>query len=1114
MSNLHQKGRATRPNRRRGWATGLLILGGILWGQPAEERVHAIDSSRPIGFNREIRPILSENCYACHGPDAGSKKIRLRLDTEAGARADLGRGRRAIVPGAPERSEMIRRITHRDEALRMPPVDSPHRLTEREITLLTEWIRQGAPWEAHWAFVRPQRPTLPRVSQKEWVRNEIDTFVLSRLEEAGLRPSPEADRATLLRRLSFDLTGLPPTTAELDAFLTDTSPNAYEKVVDRLLASPRYGERMAFKWLDAARYADTNGYQIDGERFMWRWRDWVIDAFNRDMPFDQFTIEQLAGDLLPNPTMEQRIATAFNRNHRLNSEDGIVPEEYQVEYVVDRVDTTATVFLGLTMGCARCHTHKYDPLSHEEYYRFYAYFNSIPEDGRAHNFGNSPPWIPAPTEEQQKRLAELDREIGQLRGRLREETVAQEEAIEGWARGMANKPPHHWFPTRELTTRHAFDPNRPIELLATVDHIDMARPDESLGTREKLDLKKTGFREGIPTYLPSPLGEGAIFDGRIFFDAGNIGNFNFRDRLVDYQDHFAISAWFRADSEESGAIVTRMKDGPYEKDGKLPKARGYGLFLIDGKLHFNLVGVWADDSYRVETIDKVSLGEWHHVVAIFDSQRPFERAQIYLDGQRQALQINNGRLFRTFNEGAGLLRIGGGGGPEYRFRGAIDEVRIYKVAPDEEALAILAVPDSIQEIVSLPRNRRSEGQQRKLIQAWLAEGAPKQVRLEQIRLEQLLAARRYLESTFPTVMVMEELSEPRPTYLLRRGAYDLPGERVERGLPAVLTGGTHARPPANRLELARWLVSPENPLTARVTVNRFWQTLFGTGIVKSVEDFGLQGERPSHPDLLDWLAIEWMEGGGDPSRRWSVKHLLKTIVSSATYRQDSRHPAEGNDPENRLLARGPRLRLSAEMIRDQALLAAGLLVERVGGPSVKPYQPLDLLKDMVFSNMTRYTPSEGDGLWRRSLYSHWKRTILNPTMQVFDASPRELCAVRDVRTNTPLQALNLMNDVTYLEAARLLAERMLREGGSSVEERLAWGFRTLTSRPPAREEQQMLRENWEAQFRWYRQHPKEARQLLEVGERRNGTDLDPAELAGYALTASLMLNLDETITNP
>ena len=1114
IARLQQPGSTAQGQRQRRWAIGLVLLGAVLVGLLVEDRWGVKATTRPIGFNREIRPILSESCYACHGPDAGAKKIRLRLDTEAGATADLGRGRRAIVPGDPAQSELVRRITHRDEARRMPPVDSPHRLTEQEISLLTEWIRQGAKWEAHWAFIRPERPALPEVQNRSWIQNGIDHFVLARLEEAGLKPSPEANRATLLRRVSFDLTGLPPTPAELDAFLADSAPNAYEKVVDRLLASPRYGERMAFKWLDAARYADTNGYQIDGERFMWRWRDWVIDAFNRDQPFDQFTIEQLAGDLLPQPTMEQRIATAFNRNHRLNSEDGIVPEEYQVEYVVDRVDTTATVFLGLTMGCARCHTHKYDPISHEEYYRFYAYFNNIPEDGRAHNFGNSAPWITAPTETQRARGEEIDRQIEKIEQEVARETAAHEDQIEEWARGLAKEPPRHWFPTRELTTRHAFDPDQPVELVATVDHIDMARPDEDHGTREKLDVKKTGFREGTPRYLPSPLGKGAAFDGRLFFDAGNVGNFNFRDRLVDYKDQFAISAWFRADSEQSGAIVTRMKDGPYEKDGNLPKARGYGLFLIDGKLHFNLVGVWADDSYRVETAEKVSLGEWHHVVAIFDSTLPYDRAQIYLDGKRQAIKLNNGRLFRTFNDGGGLLRIGGGGGPEYRFRGALDEVRIYKVAPDEEALAVLATADSIQKIATIPPSQRSHGQRLKLTRAWLNERAPKELRAREARREQLLATRRYLESQFPTVMVMEERPEPRPTFRLRRGAYDQPAERVERGIPAVLTEGAPGRAPANRLELAQWLVSRENPLTARVTVNRFWQTLFGTGIVKSVEDFGLQGERPSHPELLDWLAVEWMEGGGEPSRRWSVKHLLKTIVMSATYRQDSRQPAETSDPENRLLARGPRLRLSAEMIRDQALLAAGLLVERIGGPSVRPYQPPDLLKDMVFSNMTRYTPSTGDGLWRRSLYSHWKRTILNPTMQVFDASPREQCAVRDVRTNTPLQALNLMNDVTYLEAARFLGERMLREGGTTVAERLAWGFRVVTSRPPGKEEWELLQENLTAQINWYRENPKEARRLLEVGERRNGAGLAPSELAAYTLTASLILNLDEAITRP
>jgi hypothetical protein len=1108
----------------------LSVLCLILVVLAAMASQRATHSQTSIQFNRDIRPILSDKCFICHGPDAAAKKIKLRLDSEAAATAELSRGRRAIVPGQPDQSELVKRITHADEAMRMPPADSGRTLTKREIEMLTEWIRQGAKWETHWAFIPPVKPALPAVKNAAWPKNAIDYFVLARLEREGLQPAPEADRATLRRRLSFDLTGLPPTIEELDAFLNDRAQNAYEKVVDRLLASPRYGERMAFKWLDAARYADTNGYQIDGERFMWSWRDWVINAFNQNKPFDQFTIEQLAGDLLPSPqdkqrALDQRIATAFNRNHRQNSEDGLIPDEYAVEYVVDRVDTTSTVFLGLTMGCARCHNHKYDPLTQKEYYQLYAYFNSIPEDGRAHNYGNSPPWIAAPTTEQLQRLRRIETDIATAQTQLDKLTRVQAPLIERWARHLPKAGNAQWFPTDDLVVRHSLDEKAPVELVRAVDHIDMSKPNEKFGPKEKPDVQKTGFRDGTPAFVAAPTGQGAAFDGKLFFDAGNIANFNFRDRLIDYKDQFAISAWFRADSKQSGAIVTRIKDITFEKDYNLPKARGYGLFFNNGKLHFNIVGVWADDSCRVETAEPVSLNEWHHVVAVFDSTLPYERARIYLDGRKQTLKIHNSRLFRTFNDDSALLRIGGGGGSEYRFRGAIDEVRVYKTAPEATTVAMLACADSITAIAAIPPRKRTEGQRLKLLNAWLDQAAPATVRQPWEHLRTLKAQKVKLEAESPTVMVMQELPQPRPARLLQRGAYDAPGEIVPRGLPASLCASSAKTPPTNRLEFAQWLVSAENPLTARVTVNRFWQMFFGAGLVKTVEDFGAQGELPSHPELLDWLAVELRiadcglrieDCSQRPLNAWNIKRLLKTIVMSATYRQASRvtPPVLQRDPDNRLLARGSRFRLPAEMIRDQALLVSGLLVEKLGGPSVKTYQPPGLLKDMVFSNMTSYAQAKGEDLWRRSLYTYWKRTILNPSMQVFDATAREQCTVREARTNTPLQALNLMNDVTYVEAARLLAERILLAGGETPQKRLAWAFRAVTSRQPDAAELQTLQKSLDAQLAYFRQQPQAAEKLLLIGEKRNNAALNPAELAAHTMIASMLLNLDEAITKP
>jgi Protein of unknown function (DUF1553)/Protein of unknown function (DUF1549)/Concanavalin A-like lectin/glucanases superfamily/Planctomycete cytochrome C len=1068
-------------------------------GTHGQQKIATGPTNNRIDFNRDIRPILSDKCWACHGPDAPNLKIKLRLDSESGIKADLGRGRRAVVPGHPEQSELVRRITAEDDLMRMPPVDSGRTLTEREKKLLIEWIKEGANWEKHWAFVNPVKAQLPKIKNSAWPANAIDYFVLEQLERKGVRPSPEADRATVLRRVSLDLTGLPPTPKEIDDFLNDKSPNAYEKVVDRLLASPRYGERMAFRWLEAARYADTNGYQLDGERQMWRWRDWVIEAFNRNMPFDRFTIEQLAGDLLPNPTLDQKIATAFNRNHRGNSEDGLVPEEYAVEYVVDRIDTTSTVFQGLTMGCARCHNHKYDPFTQKEYYQLYAYFNSIPEDGRFSNFGNSPPWIYAPTREQQDKLTRLEKEIAltarQLDALLQSSNLLQRR----WEKSFDPSLKEHWSPPDNLVLYHALD-----------QESSLVFNEKDRSSKKDKDVEKTviGFKDGTPKYVPSPLGQAVSFDGKIFFDAGKAANFDYRDRVQDYKDKFAISAWFYPETENAGAIVTRMRENIGERENNLPKGRGYGTFYVNGKVHFNLVGVWADDSFRVETADRLPVKQWYHLLATFDSAEPYEKVRIYIDGTKQKLKINNHRLFRQFADGGANLLIGGGGGPDWRFKGAIDDVRIYDALPDEGQIAVLACADSLSGIAERSPRKRSDAQRLKMRGAFLENGASSRAKRVWGELNELKRRKAALEITFPSVMVMQELPEPRPTFVLRRGAYDAPGEKVERGIPAVLPP-MPADFPNNRLGFAKWLVSPNNPLTARVTVNRLWQMLFGTGLVRTVEDFGTQGESPSHPELLDWLAVEVMGGGA-----WDVKALLKTIVMSATYRQSSRVAPQllQQDPENRLLGRGARLRLPAEVIRDQALFLSGLLVEKRGGPSVKPYQPEGLYKDMVFSNMTNYDRDNGEGLWRRSLYTFWKRTVMPPAMQVFNASSREYCTVREPRTNTPLQALNLMNDVTYIEAARMMAERMMSEGGEEAVDRIAWAFRLATSRWPDEKENQVLLANHHSQSAHFRSHPKEAKKLLAVGERRNSSKFDPVELAAYTATASLILNLDEVIT--
>ncbi len=979
---------------------GRLIWGAILAGCAA--------AAAGLEFNRDVRPILSDKCYLCHGPDAAAKGVPVRLDLEADARRVIDRG------------EVVRRITAEDPARRMPPVWSGLKLEPREIETLREWIAQGAKWQKHWSFLPPVRRQVPPG------RHPIDYFVGERLKREGLAPSPEAPRETLLRRVSLDLTGLPPTPAEVEAFVRDRSPQAYEKVVDRLLASPRYGERMAARWLDAARYADTNGYQYDGERVMWRWRDWVIDAFNRNQPFDRFVVEQIAGDLLPGATLDQKIATGFNRNHRGNTEDGIVPEEYAVEYVVDRVETTSTVFLGLTLGCARCHNHKYDPFTQKDFYRLFAYFNNVPELGRAMKYGNSPPLVPAPTREQQAKLAELDGRIRAAEEWLERRRPEWGKAQAAWEKSLAGQPPA-WTPSSGLAAAFSFQ-----------------------------------------------------VAGKVH-DAGDIAGF-------DIEDRFTLAAWVASEGVPDGPVMSKMADHA--------RGRGYGVYVNQGRIHVHLTSNYADDAIRMESERVLEAGRRYHIAVTYSGSRMAEGIHVYVDGERAAMKVLLDTLYRPFrNAGRKFtepFRVGGGGGPDRRFNGRIADARVWDRVLHEDEIAAMA---------GRPGSERS-----RLRWYFLENVADAEVREVWKRRQALEREREALERTFPTVMVMAEANPPKQTHLLIRGAYDKPGEKVQPGVPAVLPPLPPDAPP-NRLGLAQWLVDPANPLLARVTVNRFWQMYFGTGLVKTVEDFGSQGEWPSHPELLDWLATEFIRTG------WDVKAMQKLIVTSATYRQSSRETPEllRRDPENRLLARGPRVRLPAEMVRDQALAAAGLLVERIGGPSVKPYQPEGLWKETNMQDMD-YVQSHGPDLYRRSLYTFWKRTIAPPMMVNFDAANREACVVRETRTNTPLQALNLMNDVTFVEAARFIGQRMMKDGGAGAAERLRYGFRLVLARPPSAREEQVLVDNLRYHLDYFGSDEKRAAALLAAGESPADPALNPRELAAYAAAASLILNLDEAVT--
>jgi hypothetical protein len=933
----------------------------------------------------------------------------------------------------------------------------------------------SAPSAPHWAFIPPRRPPVPEVERADWPRGAIDRFVLAGLERAALAPSPPAPRTTLIRRATLDLTGLPPAPAEVDAFLADPAPDAYEKLVGRLLASPRRGEHLAGVWLDAARYADTSGYQTDGPRDMWRWRDWVIDAYNRDQPFDRFTLEQIAGDMLPGATLEQRIATGFNRNHRGNSEGGIVPEEYQVEYVADRVDTTATVWLGLTLGCARCHDHKYDPISQEEFYRVFACFNNIPEHGRALKVGNSAPYIAAPTAEEVERISRLERLLAAAeaeRLRLEPALAAAQAAWEAFAGRAA---PVASIVTAGLVSHYALDGNTLEEGSLKGEAAGRGAP----GT----------FQDGEPAYVPGRIGQAASLDGRRFIDLGDAASFGYFDR-------FSFGAWIRPEGAAGGAVLSRMGDSA-ESDG-------HNLHVEEGKVQVNLVKRWLDDAIRVETVAALEPGRWHHVMATYDGSRRAEGVKVYVDGEPRELRVLVDELNQSFTAKE-PLRIGSRGTRD-RFHGAIDDVRIYARCLDAGEVEILATAAPIEAILALPPGERSGAEARKLRACFLAVDAPEPIREAHARAADLRRRRLEAEESVSTVMVMEEMATPRETHILERGAYDRPGKKVLPGIPACLAPPPAAAGVRDRLGLARWIAGDSNPLTARVAVNRLWQRLFGTGLVRTAEDFGTRGEPPSHPLLLDWLAVELVRRG------WDLEGLEREIVLTATYRQSSlASPALlAADPENRLLARGPRFRLSAAAVRDQALAASGLLVERLGGPPVKPYQPAGIWEEMCDQV---YEEGSGEDLYRRSLYTFWKRTATPPLMATLDASAREACSVRETRTNTPLQALALMNDTAFVEAARALAERVLAEEGCSTPpERLAHAFRLVIARRPSAAEARILEEGFRRHRDRYRGDPASAEKLLAVGEHRPPPGLDAVELAAYAITSSLILNLDEAVT--
>lgn len=1051
------------------WRTFIVVCAIVLafecWRDRNDPDGLAADPAVPtVRYNRDVRPILSDRCFHCHGPDAAARQAELRLDQSADATADRD-GHRAIVPGEPANSELIRRILSKDDDQRMPPPDSGTSLTAKEIDILQRWIQSGAEYQRHWSFIPPERPPLPDMENELRATNAIDRFVLAKLKREGLEPSTEANAAMLVRRMSLDLTGLPPTIAEVDAFeraAKHDTDAAIASLVDRLLKSPRYGEHMAVSWLDAARYADTNGYFTDNDRTMWPWRDWVINAFNRNMPFDQFTIEQLAGDLLPNSTIDQKIATGFNRNHMVNNETGIIEEEFRIEYVVDRADTTATVWMGLTVGCARCHDHKYDPISQKDFYRFFAFFNNVPERGLSGSGGNSTPILKVPSGEIQSRLDEARRKLASAE---RESAAARKEleaAQFAWEATAIKKLP------------------RPIEAGLVTHLLLEGDSDNSLTT-------------GSATFADGLLGNAAKLNGDGCVSVSDVADF-------DLDDAFSVSAWVRA--ENAGCVFSKMDDAR--------EMRGFDITLRKGKAIVNLVHGWSRNAIRVATESSIPTRQWQHLTMTYDGSSKAEGVTVYVDGVPQAVEILHDSLTGTIRNSE-PLRIGRRQASA-SLKGLVDDVRIYDRLLSAKEVSELVSSQLIRGVLSKAPEKRSEPLKQKL-RAWFVSHVADE-RLVEVtaKLDRLRKEASDLAKRLPTTMVMQESAKVRPAFVLARGEYDQPGKEVTAAFLSFSSvdessdGGDGA--PLNRLDLAKWLVDPRHPLTARVTVNRLWQQLFGVGLVKTVDDFGTQGDWPSHPELLDWLAVELVESG------WDIQHILRQIVSSATYRQTSNALPESyaSDPENRLLARGPRFRMRAEMLRDNALAISGLLVEKVGGPSVKPYQPAGLWKAVTYDGDSEHVPDKGESLYRRSLYSFWKRQSPPPNMLVFDAPTRETCTAQRSLTNTPLQALALLNDPTFVEAARKLAERMMVLSGGNDSDRIAFAFRAATARKPAKEEVRILLDVFEAQKVVYAKRPDDARKLLSVGESKRDKSLAEADLAAWTTVASIILTLDETLT--
>lgn len=1121
--------------------------------KPAD--VVAVEVSLPekVDYNLHVKPILSDRCFACHGPDKAKQQAGLRLDTPEGAYEALTKsGHTAVVPGDLAGSELVHRVLSTDPDEVMPTPKSNLTLTAEEKAMLIRWVEQGAKYKQHWSLIAPTMPEIPQVKDQQWVKNDIDRFILAKQEAKKLVHAPEADKTTLLRRVTLDLIGLPPTPAEVDAFLADKSPNAYEKVVNRLLNNPHYGERQAVEWLDVARYADTDGYQDDGLRTIWPYRDWVIKAFNRNLSFDRFVTWQLAGDLLPNRTgvdaatrssnKNRLLATAFNRNHQQSQEGGIVDEEYRTEYVADRVNTFGKAFLGLTTECARCHDHKYDPISQKDYYSLFAFFNTNNERGQIPYNGEAAPTITLTTPETDAQLNYIRKKLTPVAQKLNVNRPDYQQRFSQWLAATPTTESntlsdvglvaHYTFDETDRTDIKAYvkadSEKRKLEAEKRkqeeerLKKLGKKKPEEKKVVKRKtkeelLKDPRNAFANSVNDTLPAWLGGDS--DNLPYSVSGRFGKARYLpgDSYISLPSNFAafeqnepftISSWFKLDKANSAATLLGRTTGPM--DGQ----RGYQLDLLaNGRLKLMMSHVWPANALDIESIDKMPIKQWFQVAFTYDGSGQTKGLTIYVNGKPMRTRVITNNLRHSIVYGRNKTHwvqhpfyIGRMHDNYYRDM-AVDELRVYnRCLTPLEMTGLAGGANVLSQALRTPIAKRTPVQRAGLYTYYVTtqDSAYGKTFAEAMKLrgEELM-----LYTNSDQVMVMQERKYPRPTHLLKRGAYDAPGEIVT---PAVLHS-LNPMPqgfPNNRLGLAKWLLLPENPLFSRVAVNRIWQQYFGQGIAKNSDDFGNQGALPSHPELLDYLAVKFRQSG------WNTKQMHKLIVMSATYRQSSSVPenAREADPDNAYLTRGASYRMSAEQVRDNALAASGLLTQRIGGPSVRPYQPAGIWEALATRNTVKYVQSQGDSLYRRSMYTIWKRSSPAPMMLNFDAAERHTCIVKRQKTSTPLQALVTLNDPQFVEAARVLAQHIIPTVNSSNHsDGITAIFKAVISRPARPQEVMLMQQLYAEELADFKTNPKRAIELLSVGEHPVDKALNPGELAAWTVVASTVMNFDEAI---